>query len=147
MNAAYLDPRAALLAKHAQHVVLIHFPIALFVTAVAADFLATWRRDQRLAMFAKYNIVIAAVMSIPAVLTGLLAWRFQFAGQPLKGLLLIHLVAGVISAVVICLCARMYFGGGRNLGRHAGRLALETLGMMVIGFTAHLGGFLAGVNG
>jgi hypothetical protein len=29
------DIRSALLAKHAQHVVLIHFPIALFITGVA----------------------------------------------------------------------------------------------------------------
>ena len=29
------DLKTALLAKHAQHVVLIHFPIALFITAVA----------------------------------------------------------------------------------------------------------------
>ena len=28
------DPKAALLAKHAQHVVLVHFPIALFMTGV-----------------------------------------------------------------------------------------------------------------
>ena len=31
------DPKTVLLAKHAQHVVLIHFPIALFITAVAFD--------------------------------------------------------------------------------------------------------------
>ena len=31
------DIRAALLAKHAQHVVLIHFPIALFLAGVAFD--------------------------------------------------------------------------------------------------------------
>ena len=30
------DPKTAL-AKHSQHVVLIHFPIALFITAVAFD--------------------------------------------------------------------------------------------------------------
>ena len=34
------DPKSVLLAKHAQHVVLIHFPIALFVAGVAFDFLA-----------------------------------------------------------------------------------------------------------
>ena len=33
------DLKAALLAKHAQHVVLIHFPIALFIAGVAFDFL------------------------------------------------------------------------------------------------------------
>ena len=40
------DPKAVLLAKHAQHVVLIHFPIALFLTGVAFDFAArddSWR--------------------------------------------------------------------------------------------------------
>jgi len=34
------DIKAALLAKHAQHVVLIHFPIALFIAGAASDFLA-----------------------------------------------------------------------------------------------------------
>ena len=34
------DLKTALLAKHAQHVVLIHFPIALFITAVAVDLIA-----------------------------------------------------------------------------------------------------------
>jgi uncharacterized membrane protein len=29
------DLKTVLLAKHAQHVVLIHFPIALFITAAA----------------------------------------------------------------------------------------------------------------
>jgi len=32
-----LDPRTILLAKHAQHVVLVHFPIAAFITAVGLD--------------------------------------------------------------------------------------------------------------
>ena len=34
------DLKAALLARHAQHVVLIHFPIALFITSVAFDVIA-----------------------------------------------------------------------------------------------------------
>jgi uncharacterized membrane protein len=34
------DIKAALLATHAQHVVLIHFPIALFIGGVIFDFLA-----------------------------------------------------------------------------------------------------------
>jgi len=40
------DAKAALLAKHAQHVVLIHFPIALFIAGVAFDFLAQWTKRQ-----------------------------------------------------------------------------------------------------
>ena len=34
------DLNTVLLAKHAQHVVLIHFPIALFIAAVAFDLIA-----------------------------------------------------------------------------------------------------------
>ena len=34
------------LAKHAQHVVLIHFPIALFIAAVAFDYLAHWTKSR-----------------------------------------------------------------------------------------------------
>ena len=34
------DLRAAILAKHAQHVVLIHFPLALFIVGVAFDYIA-----------------------------------------------------------------------------------------------------------
>ena len=39
MSVNPFDIRTALLAKHAQHVVLIHFPIALFTAAVAFDYL------------------------------------------------------------------------------------------------------------
>jgi uncharacterized membrane protein len=34
------DIKAALPATHAQHVVLIHFPLALFIAGVVFDFLA-----------------------------------------------------------------------------------------------------------
>src|SRR6185437_2042192 len=39
------DPKAALLAKHAQHVVLVHFPIALFMTGVLFDLAARWTKE------------------------------------------------------------------------------------------------------
>ncbi len=38
------DLKAALVAKHAQHPVIIHFPIALFIISVAFDLLAIWKR-------------------------------------------------------------------------------------------------------
>ena len=41
--------REALLAKHAQHVVLIHFPIALFLAGVAFDFIAQVTKRNALA--------------------------------------------------------------------------------------------------
>ena len=37
MHVSPFDWRSVLLARHAQHVVLIHFPIALFITGVLFD--------------------------------------------------------------------------------------------------------------
>ena len=46
------DLKSVLLASHAQHVVLIHFPIALFLVSVAFDFAAQWWRTAALATVA-----------------------------------------------------------------------------------------------
>jgi uncharacterized membrane protein len=39
------DLKTVLFAKHAQHVGLIHFPIALFIIGVLFDFLAQWKKQ------------------------------------------------------------------------------------------------------
>ena len=40
MSVNPFDIEMAILAKHAQHVALIHFPIALFIAGVAFDLIA-----------------------------------------------------------------------------------------------------------
>jgi uncharacterized membrane protein len=69
------DLKAALLARHAQHVVLIHFPIALFISSVAFDVIARLTHSRSLARAAYYNLIGAAIMALPAVVTGVLAWQ------------------------------------------------------------------------
>ena len=80
------DIKTVLLAKHAQHVVLIHFPIALFIIGVLFDFLAQWKKQPRLAAVAYYNLLVAAIATIPIVVTGILAWQWELEGQKLKGI-------------------------------------------------------------
>ncbi len=142
------DLKAALLAKHGQHVVLIHFPIALFLTGTAFDFAARWMKRSTLAAAAYLNILAAAVFVLPALATGILAWQWQLAGQKLKGLLLVHLALGCASSLLIWLIAWLHFRGRRSgdsvLARY--RLALELLTALVITVTGHVGGFLSGVN-
>ena len=75
------DLRTVLLAKHAQHVVLIHFPIALFIAGVGLALLSRGKRDSQFASVAYLDLSIAAATVIPAVLTGLLAWRFALEGK------------------------------------------------------------------
>jgi len=64
------DLKSALLARHAQHVVLIHFPIALFLVGVAFDFVAYFTKRSALALAAYYNFVVAAISSLPVIATG-----------------------------------------------------------------------------
>lgn len=142
------DPRTILLARHAQHVVLIHFPIALFISGVALDLWSRGNRVSKFATAAYINLSIAALTVVPAAVTGLLAWQFAFDGRKLKGLLLLHLTGGLVSTVLILASwwvqRRSRQTTSQLLPRY--RLAIELLGVVVLGLTAHLGGFLSGVN-
>jgi len=143
------DIREALLAKHAQHVVLIHFPIALFIVAVVFDFLAQKTKKRAFADVAYYNLLGAAISAVPVVITGILAWRFQLEGQRLKGILLMHLVMGWASAILIWIAWGLHARAKRGLPEKLPvlRLGLEMIGVAIVGLTGHLGGFLSGING
>jgi len=141
------DLKAAILAKHAQHVVLIHFPLALFIAGVAFDYLAHLTGKAVLASVAYYNFLVAAASSIPAVATGLLAWQWQLDCRRLHGILLMHLVLGATSAILMWLVWSLHFRvvrSGRPLPAY--RLPVEALAVMIVALTGHLGGFLSGVN-
>jgi len=140
--------REALLAKHAQHVVLIHFPLALCTAGVAFDFVAHWTKRSALATAAYYNFTVAAIATLPVVATGLLAWQFQLEGQKLKGILLEHLVLGILSSAMICLVWYLHFRARRTPSQTLPSycLAIELMAMSLVGLTAHLGGYLTGVN-
>ena len=142
------DPQTTLLAKHAQHVVLIHFPIALFITGVAFDYAAQWTKRRSLAAAAYYNLLLAAVSTLPVLATGVLAWQLQLEGQKLKGILLLHLVFASLSSVVIWMVWWVHFRvRRREAALPSYRLAIEFVGVALVSLTAHLGGFLSGVNG
>ena len=108
------DLKTALLAKHAQHVVLIHFPIGLFLAAVAFDLIALCSKRRGLADAAYYNLLAAAISTFPVLATGLLAWQFQLEGQKLKGTLLLHLVLACVSSVLIWLVWWVHFRARRR---------------------------------
>jgi uncharacterized membrane protein len=141
------DLKTTVLAKHAQHVVLIHFPIALFISAVAFDLMAQWTKRRGLADATYYNLLGAAISTFPVLVTGILAWQFQLEGQKLKGILLLHLVFACVSSLLIWLVWWVHLRARRrNAVLPSYRLALELLGVGLVALTGHLGGFLSGVN-
>jgi len=142
------DPATVLFAKHAQHVVLIHFPIALFIVGVAFDLAGQWTKRQNLAEAAYYNLFLAAMSTLPVLVTGILAWQFALEGQKLKGILLLHLVMACLSVVLVWAAWLAHFGArraGQDLPGY--RFLVEIVGVGLISLTGHLGGFLSGVNG
>ena len=142
------DIHAALFARHAQHVVLIHFPIALFLTGVVFDVAASWTRRKDLALAAYCNLTLAAFAALPAAATGLLAWQWELEGRRLKGILLLHLLSG--SAAALLMIAIWWIH--RRARRHSEdslpslRWPLELLAVLIVVLTGHLGGYLSGVN-
>ena len=139
--------KSALLAKHAQHPVIIHFPIALFIISVAFDLLAIWKSNPAMAKAAYYNLLAAALTAPVAIATGLAAWQWQLEGAKLKGNLLLHLLfALAASGMIWFLC------GWRFRQRQSQRapgifyifLALATV--LLIAIAGHLGGFVSGVE-
>src|SRR5215471_12231367 len=99
------DVKAALLAGHAQHPVIVHFPIALFIASAMFDVLAMWRKQPALAVVAYFNLVGAAITVPLAIATGLGAWQWQLEGARLKGNLELHLICGLTSAgLILVLC-------------------------------------------
>ena len=147
MHPSPFDFRTVVFAKHAQHVVLIHFPIALFISAVVFDLLAYRTKRRSFADAAYYNLLVAALATIPVIATGIIAWQLQLEGQRLKGNLLLHLILGSMSGALICLVWWVHFRPRkRNEEPPAFRFAIEAVVLLMVMATAHLGGFLSGVN-
>lgn len=141
------DLRTVVFAKHAQHVVLIHLPIALFITAVVFDFIAYRTRRRTFADAAYYNLLVAALATIPTLITGLVAWQLQLEGQRLRGILLLRFILGILSGISIWLVWWLHFRARKRMDELPPyRFLFETITVLVVMATAHLGGFLSGVN-
>ena len=142
------DLRAWLVAPHAQHPVIVHFPIALFIMSAVFEVLALWRKQPAFASVAYFNLLGAAI-SIPfTIATGLAAWQWQLEGATLKGNLRLHLFFALTTAAIILLLFwRRYRLRTNGRSPRTGYFALMAVGLLMITLTGHLGGILSGVEG
>ena len=143
------DLKSVLLAKHAQHVALVHFPIALIFVAVAFDLLSLRKRDVALLRAAYYTVVAAAIAAVPTVATGILAWQLQFEGKAPRGNLKLHMFLALTSSALIWLVCWLHIREQRKLqdSSPAIRLTIEVVAVTLTLLTGHVGGFVSGVNG
>ena len=130
------DLKAALLQGHAQHPVIIHFPIALFIASAVFEVLAVWRKQPIFASVAYYNLVGAALTVPLAIATGLGAWQWQLEGAAVKGNLLLHMICALTSALLILFLtwkrSRLRAKGNSPRGAY---FAVMALGLMMITLT------------
>jgi uncharacterized membrane protein len=143
------DLKSVLLAKHAQHVALVHFPIALIFVSVAFDVLSLRKRDLAMLRAAYYTVIAAAIAAVPTVATGLLAWQLQFEGKPPRGNLKLHMFLALTSSVLIWLVCWLHILEQREpqAASPGFRLAFEMVAVALTLLTGHVGGFVSGVNG
>ena len=145
--AGVFDLKAALLAGHAQHPVIVHFPIALFIASAVFEVLAIWRKQPVFAAAAYFNL-LGAALSIPfTIATGLGAWRWQLEGARLKGNLQPHLVFALTSAaLILVLCWMRSRLREKGSSPNIAYFTVMSLALMMITLTGHLGGILSGVE-
>lgn len=141
------DVKAAMLEKNAQHPILIHFPIGLFIFSLFFDLLGKQKKTPGLMAAGYYNLAGAAATSILAVITGLIAWQWLYSGAALKGNLLLHLVFGIVTCILLLLLFAVRKKQQQQVGDPvtSSYLMLAFVTVVVIAITGHIGGILSGV--
>ena len=143
------DLKSVLLAKHAQHVAMVHFPIALTFVSVLFDLLSLRKQSLALLRAAYYTVIVAAISAVPTIATGLLAWQWQLEGARIKGNLKLHLILALCSSALIWIVCWFHIKEQRKpqFNSPGARLAVEFVTVAMTLLTGHIGGFVSGVNG
>jgi uncharacterized membrane protein len=143
------DLKSVLLARHAQHVALVHFPIALIFVAAAFDLLSLRKENLALLRAAYYTAIAAAIAAAPTFATGILAWQLLFEGRTPRGNLKLHILLALFSSALIWLVSGLHIREQRQPQAISPtlRLGVELLAVALTLLTAHVGGFVSGVNG
>ncbi|MCH2145465.1 MAG: c-type cytochrome [Phycisphaerales bacterium] len=132
-------------ALNGLHPIVIHFPIALVITAAFVEFIAMLARRDRPAQFTVISLAVAGVMSVIASWSG---WGLADEGYGGGWELDLHRWLGVASSALIILlaiCALIACSGSKS-GEQRHRWATGTVraGILVaaalVGVTAHFGG-------
>jgi uncharacterized membrane protein len=133
--------------KQAQHPAIVHLPIGAYIVSILFDLLGVWKKNRTLTLVGYYNLMVAALTSLVAVATGLLAWWFAFGHSALQGDLLYHLLFALTTTALIWILWAMRFRS-KDKSEPVSRayIIIGIVAFLVIAVTGHLGGDLTGVN-
>jgi uncharacterized membrane protein len=138
------DLHAIVFASHAQHPVLVHLPIGLFIASLLFDLIARGKKSP-LNIAAYYNLALGAITAVFAVVTGIIAWQWKFDGAALVGNLRLHLILGIVTTVLMFALWAVRKKQAPDHPVSSGYLALAVITAAILALTGHIGGILSGV--
>jgi uncharacterized membrane protein len=124
------------------HPLLIHFPIALLLTAGAIEGWGVWRQRDSLAPVVRLNLSLGALGAVLAAVTGWSRAGTMGFEPDLKSSLFLHRWAGVTTAILsLFLVGLWHWSEGMPGRRRWARMMLFLLVILVV-VTGHWGSVL-----
>jgi mono/diheme cytochrome c family protein len=124
------------------HLLVLHFPIALFIAAALAECWSIWRATRAPSPVVHFCVLLGAAA---AVVTAGLGWLHALtgygAGQP--QLLALHRWFGTAAALWMVVAAVVFERDARRGTRSWQARVLLFVGTLIVALTAHFGGILA----
>ena len=96
------------------HPALVHFPVALTLTAAVAEALYMGRKSGRFGDAARFVLAAAVWLSVPAAVAGLMAGESEAIPDALAGTFAVHRIAGLVAPVLIILAYALGEGARRS---------------------------------
>ena len=96
------------------HPFLVHFPVALILTAIVTEAIAVARRDERLGDAARFMVTAAAWLSVPAAIAGFARAGSITIAPELQSTFAVHRIAGIATSVIAFLAAGLAAGVRRS---------------------------------
>jgi len=123
------------------HPALVHFPVALIITALGCEAMLIMRHDEAAGTAARFMVTAAAWISVPAAVAGFAALSGRDISVDLQTNLSIHRAAGIATPVMVSLAAVFAHGA-----RRSGQVWEHWLYRMFL-IVAAVGAALAGYHG
>jgi uncharacterized membrane protein len=129
-----------LVPKNFFHPAIVHFPIALLIAGVLLDLIGYLKKKPALLLAGWYNLVLAAVTSLGAICSGVIAMALM--KLPYKGLIFNHLKLAILAAVMmwIMFALRVHRHENMKTGARVVYYVLASVALVAIAVAGHLGG-------
>ncbi len=121
------------------HLLILHFPIALIITAFLFEWLFIWRKNPQVDSAQQLMLLTAAFSCIPATILGLLyRYSSEYSGRDAEYILW-HMWLGIITTILAFFVVYIQRHGGRSPSYYISFCIL----FLLVTVTGYLGGIVS----